>query len=415
MMVAALCFTACGGDDGDETGGGGSSYSGEKQVSVYLQQAGTLFSQISKTQASNLLRLKVSGHMDARDFDFIKWDCMKVEEVDLSEVVIDSYSGLEGTEEGNNKTYAANEIPSGAFFYWRDVHKYIYDGMPIEKGKESLKKVVLPQGITAIRRNAFAGAINLTKINIPEGVESIDLVAFNYCTKLEELRLPSTLTNVGKWVFANMNSLKKVYISALVPPTASDDIFENKPSDAVLYVPNGTENLYKYASGWRYFSNIVGGDSGDDDETDGGGSTSSFTITYDGEKNEVENVEWLNPHYGNGGYDKGNYFCLESYPLGNGQIHIIFPYSQYGMNVPPSYFQVGYNEFGEDATDIEYITTSMSGWHGENVSGSAKVVKNSGSSITLQFSNYMFEVSRSGKTHEFILNGTLEFKNYLYD
>lgn len=47
-------------------------------------------------------------------------------------------------------------------------------------------------------------------------------------------------------------------------------------------------------------------------------------------------------------------------------------------------------------------------WH-------SKVVKNSGSSITLQFSNYKFEVSRSGKTHEFILNGTLEFKCYMYD
>ncbi len=33
----------------------------------------------------------------------------------------------------------------------------------------------------------------------------------------------------------------------------------------------------------------------------------------------------------------------------------------------------------------------------ENVSGTAKVVKNNGSSITLQFSNYKFEVSRSGK------------------
>ena len=51
----------------------------------------------------------------------------------------------------------------------------------------------------------------------------------------------------------------------------------------------------------------------------------------------------------------------------------------------------------------------------ENVSGTAKMVKNNGSSITLQFSNYKFEVSRSGKTHDFILDGTLEFKCYMYD
>lgn len=154
--------------------------------------------------------------------------------------------------------------------------------------------------------------------------------------------------------------------------------------------------------------------SGSDDDSEDG-STSTFSITYDGEKNAVENTTWLNPIYGHGGQNKGNYFCLDNYPLGYGQIHIIFPYSQYDKNMPPSYFQVGYNDFGADATDIEYITVSGSGWHGEYVSGSAKVVKNGGNSITIQFSNYKFEVERSGKSHDFILNGTLEFDCYLYD
>ena len=155
--------------------------------------------------------------------------------------------------------------------------------------------------------------------------------------------------------------------------------------------------------------------SSDDDETGGGGSSSSFSITYDGTKNDVENVKWLNPLFGNGGYSDGNYFCLNNYPLDGGQIHIVFPYSQYGQNLPPSYFIVGYSDFGDDATDIEYISAEMSGWYGEYVSGSAKVVKNGGNSITIQFSNYKFEVSRKGNTHEFILNGTLAFETYMYD
>ena len=158
-----------------------------------------------------------------------------------------------------------------------------------------------------------------------------------------------------------------------------------------------------------------GGDGDDDGGNPGSDPSSTFSITYDGEKNEVDNVQWIDPHFGNGGYNKGNYFCLDNYPMATGQIHIIFPQSQYGGNVQPSYFNVGYSDFGVDATDIEYISASSSGWHGEYVSGSARVTKNSGSSITVQFSNYMFEVSRSGKTHEFILNGTLEFKCYMYD
>jgi len=155
--------------------------------------------------------------------------------------------------------------------------------------------------------------------------------------------------------------------------------------------------------------------SSSDDEDGGYPSGSTFTITYDGEKNEVENTSWINPLYGNGGFDKGNYFCLENYPLGKGQIHIIFPYSQYGENVQPSFFSVGYSDFGDAATDIEYITKIRSGWYGEYVSGSAKVTKNDGKNITINFSNYEFDVEQGGKYHTFILDGSLTFQAYMYN
>ena len=102
LMVAALSLTACGGSDSDDD----DNVTGNI-VSINLERAGTLSNKLSKTQASELLKLKLSGHMDARDFDFLKWDCIKIQQIDLSDVVIDSYSGGEGTEEGTNKTYAA--------------------------------------------------------------------------------------------------------------------------------------------------------------------------------------------------------------------------------------------------------------------------------------------------------------------
>ena len=258
MMVAALALTACGGSSSDDVGIDEGDYGGNTSMSLHLNSAGTLSSMISKSQASELLRLKLSGHIDARDFDFIKWDCMKIREVDLSEVVIDSYKGVEGTQEGENVSYAANEVPSGAFFYWSNVHKYVYDGMPVDEGMASLRKIILPKGIKAIRRNAFARAYNLTEINIPEGVEAIDYVAFAICTSLEELRLPSSLKTVGQQAFADMTSIKRLYVSATTPPTASSNSFQGIPKDAVLYVPSGKENLYRNAVGWNYFSNVVG-------------------------------------------------------------------------------------------------------------------------------------------------------------
>ena len=93
--------------------------------------------------------------------------------------------------------------------------------------------------------------------------------------------------------------------------------------------------------------------SSDDDEINGGSApSSSFSITYDGKKTDVELTEWINPIFGNGGSKKGNYFCFDNYPLPSGQIHIIFPYSQYGENVQPSHFPVGYSDFDEDGEPI---------------------------------------------------------------
>ena len=298
-------------DNEDDDDSNGDIISEGDYLSIHLDRAGTLSSKISTSQASNLLKLKLSGHMDARDFDFIKWECMKVEEIDLADVVINSYYGREGTQEGENVSYAANEIPSGAFFYWKNVHKYVYDGMPIDEGMPSLKKIVLPQGITAIRRNAFARAYNLTEINIPEGVEAIDYVSFAICTSLEELYLPSTLKTVGQLAFADMKSIKEFSVAATTPPTAYSNSFQGIPSDAVLYVPSGTENQYRNAAGWNTFTNIVEigdtpGDNTNDDEGDGDNDTISgdyLQVTLDGKSYSDKILDWYIAQIDPVGYD----------------------------------------------------------------------------------------------------------------
>ena len=223
---------------------------------IHLETAGTLAENISTSESNDILDLTITGHMDARDFDFIKWHCMKVENVDISGVKIDAYSGADGTNEGYNDTYAANEIPLGAFFYWTSSNKYDYEGMPSDEGMPSLKKIKLPDGIKAIRRNAFARAYNLTEINIPEGVEAIDYVAFAVCTSLETIVLPSSLKEVGTTAFADVSSLKTMYVNAINPPICSSDAFLRLPDNAVLYVPKGAKASYQTANGWNTFNTI---------------------------------------------------------------------------------------------------------------------------------------------------------------
>ena len=164
---------------------------------------------------------------------------------------------------------------------------------------------------------------------------------------------------------------------------------------------------------------------GDDDEEnggDGGGGSanSTFTIIYDDGGEQVFThdsdiaIQSLCANFGNHELinSKGSYFYMM---IGTkGDFYIIFPRKKYGENLAPSYFSVGYSDFGADATDIERVSASGSGWYGEHISGSAKVTKNDGKYITINFNNYKYSVTSGiniNRTVYVTLKGSLAFKN----
>lgn len=167
------------------------------------------------------------------------------------------------------------------------------------------------------------------------------------------------------------------------------------------------------------------GGSDDNDEIggDGGGSSTSstFTIIYDDGGEQIFThdsdiaIQSLCAEFGNfERYDspRGSYFYMM---IGTkGDFYIIFPRQQYGEDLASSYFSVGYNDFGADATDIERVSASGSGWYGEHISGSAKVTKNDGKYITIDFNNYKYSVTSGINTNRTVyvtLKGSLAFKN----
>lgn len=242
-----------------------------------LASAGSLEEALEGRDLSSIISLKLSGEMDARDFNFIKWQLQNIEVIDLSDIRIASYFGPNGTNEGYARIYPADEIPLGAFFYWCD---HVEDDMLIEnderhfdEGMPSLRSVTLPTGIKAIRRNAFARAYNLTDINFPEGLELIDYVSFRYCVSLESIFLPSTLKEIGLWAFTEMASLKEVQCKAAVPPTVDSSFgkltdkegvrgkvdvgsFNASGLSATLYVPEESVDAYKESAWGTFFKEI---------------------------------------------------------------------------------------------------------------------------------------------------------------
>ncbi len=89
------------------------------------------------------------------------------------------------------------------------------------------KKVVIPDGVTAIGIHAFSRG-NLTRVRIPEGVTEIRYCAFNECDYLKKITIPTTLTKIGARAFDKCFGLA-VHISDIKAWCEVDIGYNSKP------------------------------------------------------------------------------------------------------------------------------------------------------------------------------------------
>lgn len=160
-------------------------------------------------------RLKITGHIDARDFKTLKDATMSVtQELDLSEAKIDEYIGTKGCYSpiesdmfvGNAKNvrYPANELPIHAFTLVADntLTKWHF-------GSSTLRKLVLPANISRIGPDALYKNDQLSELltlNTLGGAVSLGIGIFNHDKSRligitpaynRELVLPSSVTAIA--------------------------------------------------------------------------------------------------------------------------------------------------------------------------------------------------------------------------
>ncbi len=108
-------------------------------------------------------------------------DCAALEEIRLP-------AGMVRQQTGEEKERLAS-APSGA-----DATGPVPNVCPLAfAGCTGLKKVTLPEGITAIGAKAFQDCTNLSEINLPDSVTEIDGEAFLGCRSLPPLTIPRDL------------------------------------------------------------------------------------------------------------------------------------------------------------------------------------------------------------------------------
>lgn len=119
-----------------------------------------------------------------------------------------------------------------------------------------LTSVTIPNSVTHIFYGAFNWCENLTSIEIPNSLTYIGYGAFTYCKSLSSVTIPENVTSIGDWAFEYCSSLTSVTVNAVTPPTLGDTVFNNT-NNCPIYVPSGSVDAYKTASGWSSYASRI--------------------------------------------------------------------------------------------------------------------------------------------------------------
>ena len=273
-----------------------------KQITIKLEEAGTLPSKIGDTKKYKITNLKIMGEINGTDLRFIR------------EMAGCDYKG-KGTE-GKLATLDLSEakIVKGGDYYYNYYGCYTLDdvignqafdgcssltsltlpssvtsiGSSAFSGCSGLTSLTLPSSVTSIEWSAFSGCSGLTSLTLPSSVTSIGESAFRGCSSLASLTLPSSVTSIGKSAFEGCSGLTSIYVSWESPLSIDASTFKDANTEkCILYVPNGTYDDY-WISNWGIFENIVEYDAtGINHITTSGDAKEISRYAVDGQRLEV--------------------------------------------------------------------------------------------------------------------------------
>ena len=242
------------------------------QVTIKLDEAGTLPNRISESQKNLITNLKIVGKINGTDLKFIRemagcdYDRKetdgKLSILDLSEAKIvaggDAYTSYiynmytSNDKLGDYAFYGCSgltslTLPSGVTSI----------GYRAFEGCSGLTSLTIPSSVTEIGNYAFYGCSGLTSLTIPSGVTSIGYGAFAGCSGLTSLTIPSSVTSIGYGAFAGCSGLTSIYVYTKKLPELGHYVFNGcDAKNCTVYVPKGTYDAYK-SSEFGYFEKIV--------------------------------------------------------------------------------------------------------------------------------------------------------------
>nr|WP_302189580.1 leucine-rich repeat domain-containing protein [uncultured Prevotella sp.] len=246
-----------------------------KQITLTLDEAGTLPDKISESQKNLITNLKIVGKINGTDLKFIremagcdvngKETDGKLSILDLSDAKIVEGGSAYYSDRDDGFIYTSND----------KLGDYVFNGcsgltsltLPSSVTKIGcyalfncigLTSLTLPSSVTEIGEHAFLNCSGLTNFTIPSGVTKIGASAFFCCYGLISLTIPSSVTAIGSQAFKHCSGLTSIYAyMEKLPETGSNLFLGCDEKNCTVYVPKGTGNAYFRSAEFGYFYNIV--------------------------------------------------------------------------------------------------------------------------------------------------------------
>ena len=212
-------------------------------------KAGQLKDDLNSYDKENINSLKITGIIDARDFNLMN-SMNALIHVDLSEAFIESYSGYGGSYPSLDIAYKANAIPRRGF-YGNHIASVILPNSinSIEteafRHNTNLKAIEIPQSVKTIEQSAFS-ACGLKSITIPSSINNMEYYVFSDCDSLKELVLSEGLKKIGSYDFRNCFQLLKLFIPFSVW-AISEGAFSNCTGLNSLIIDDGTQTIDEFS------------------------------------------------------------------------------------------------------------------------------------------------------------------------
>ena len=221
------------------------------QVTLKLDEAGTLPDKISANEKNLITNLKIVGKINGTDLKFIremagcdfngKETDGKLSILDLSDAKIVEGGSAYYSDRDDGFIHTSNDKLGDFAFY----------------DCSGLTSLTLPSSVTKIGCYALSSCIGLTSLTLPSSVTEIGEHAFLNCRGLTNFTIPSGVTSIGKWAFNGCSGLTSIYVYPENLPELGTYIFNGcDAKNCTVYVPKGTYDAYK-SSEFGYFEKIV--------------------------------------------------------------------------------------------------------------------------------------------------------------